>query len=94
MKRVAYYVLFMLMLAALACGAPNVSPESTATLIEPSATLEPTDTPFPTDTPTHLPTATADVAATAAVRATESASDVFNELDYIRDFNDFKKIKK
>jgi len=73
----------MLMLAALACGVPNVSPESTATLIEPSATLEPTDTPFPTDTPTHLPTATADVAATAAVRATESASDVLNELDVL-----------
>lgn len=81
MKRFTYYVLFLLLLATLACGAPSAVPEPTATLIEPSDTPEPTDTPVPTDTPTQLPTSTPDVAATAEVRATESAADVLSELD-------------
>ena len=88
MKRSAYFALFVLMLATLACGTSTVNPEPTAALIEASATPEPTDTPHPSDTPMKMSTATPDVEATTAARATESAADVVSELDRLLDNSD------
>lgn len=84
MRRFPFFVLLILMIAALACGgtAPQPTPEPTATPVKPTSTPEPTETPVPTDTATPLPpTPTPDAAATAAVRATQSASDALGELD-------------
>ena len=80
MKRVPYFVLFVLLFLIACGGIPGLNPTATSV---PTDTPQPTSTPLPTDTATPLPTATPDLTATAGAKATEVAESVLAELDQL-----------